>query len=347
VGQILAGGPPPGGDVDRLQDLGTSWLMSLRCGMQTERFMRVAIAQEQGKPPRLSSRPRPEPRRGEALLRVQASGVNPLDLKILAGAAAHARQPLPAVLGLDLAGIVLAVGPAVSNVRVGDQVFGMTGGVGGLPGSLAEYAAVDAALLAIRPSNLSAREAASVPLVFITAWEGLVDRAHIRPGESVLIHGGAGGVGHSAVQIAAAHGAKVFATGSPASRAYIEHLGATFIDYRSEPVSEYVGRLTDGKGFDVVYDTVGGSTLDSSFAAVRRFGHVVSSLGWGTHLLAPLSFRAASYSGVFTLLPLLTGEGRAHHAEILQEATNLVMQGKFAPRVDPREFSLESIAEAV
>jgi NADPH2:quinone reductase len=118
------------------------------------------------------------------------------------------------------------------------------------------------------------------------------------------------------------------------------------IDYRQMPVETYVGRYTGGRGFDIVYDTVGGATLDASFSAVGRFGHVVSALGWGTHALAPLSFRAASYSGVFTLLPMLTGEGRAHHGDILREATRLTEAGKLAPRVDPRHFKLSTVGEA-
>src|SRR5262249_30261159 len=137
-----------------------------------------------------------------------------------------------AVLGLDLSGVVVAIGDGVSHVRVGDEVFGMTGGVGGIQGSLAQYAAVDASLLALRPARLTAREAAALPLVFITAWEGLVDRANVKPAQTVLVHGGAGGVGHVAVQIALAKGARVSATGSAANRGYIEGLGASFIDYR-------------------------------------------------------------------------------------------------------------------
>ena len=111
-------------------------------------------------------------------------------------------------------------------------------------------------------------------------------------------------------------------------------------------VDDYVARYTGGRGFDVIYDTVGGTTLDASFKAVRRFGHVVSALGWGTHALAPLSFRAGTYSGVFTLLPLLTNEGRAHHGEILREATGLVEAGKLRPRLDPRRFGLGSAGAA-
>ena len=289
--------------------------------------------------------PTPRPGPGQVLVRIAASGVNPLDIKIRAGTAAHARHPLPAILGLDLAATVVALGAGVTRLGVGDAVFGMTGGVGGHQGSLAEYAAVDADLLARKPTSLTMREAAAVPLVFITAWEGLVDKAGIEAGQTVLIQGGAGGVGQMVIQIALARQARPSGTGSASSRSTIERLGAQFVD-RTEQAADYVARLTDGVGFDVVYDTVGGAVLDASFAAVRRSGHVVSSLGWGTHSLAPLSFRAATYSGVFTLLPLLTGEGRAHHGEILTQAARLAEAGQLRPTLDSRRFTLDTVGDA-
>ena len=307
--------------------------------------MQAALLEAHGGPFRLATFPRPAPGEGQVLVRVAASGVNPLDTKIHAGAADHAKQKLPAILGIDLAGAVEGVGPGVTRFRPGDEVFGMTGGVGGHQGSLAQYAAVDADLLALKPANLTMREASVLPLVFITAWEGLVDRMGVRAGQSVLVLGGAGGVGQMAIQIARARGAAVFATGSPGSQETIERLGARFID-RPEPVAAFVARLTGGHGFDCVYDTVGGRVLDDAFVAVRRFGHVVSALGWGIHALAPLSFRAASYSGIFTLLPLLTGEGRAHHGEILTEAARLAEAGQLSPFLDARRFTLNTIEEA-
>lgn len=294
---------------------------------------------------RIIQLPRPSVRNGQVLIRVVASAVNPLDLKIRAGEAGHARQPLPNILGMDVSGIVEAIAPAVTSFRRGDEVYGMVGGVGGLQGSLAEYVVADADLLAKKPTTLSMREAAAVPLAFITAWEGLTDRVGLQRGQAVLIHGGAGGVGHAAIQIALAAGAVVFATASSGDLPIIKELGATAID-RTQAVERYVNQYTDGRGFDVVFDSVGGAVLDASFLAVRRFGHVVSALGWGTHALAPLSFRAASYSGIFTLTPLLTGEGRAHHGEILRHATRLAEQGKFAPRVDPRRFTLATVEDA-
>ncbi|MER6083000.1 zinc-dependent alcohol dehydrogenase family protein [Streptomyces sp. NPDC001833] len=289
----------------------------------------------------------PEAGPGQVLVRTAASGVNPLDIKIRTGKAAHAKRVLPAVLGLDLAGVVETVGETVTGFAPGDEVYGLTGGVGDLQGSLAEYAAVDAQLLAHKPAALALREAAALPLVTITAWEGLVDRARVGPGDKVLVHGGAGGIGHVAIQIALAHGAEVFATGSPSKLATISGLGATPIDYTAEDVGQYTDVHTRGEGFDIVFDTVGGATLDASFAAVRTYsGRVVSALGWGTHSLAPLSFRGASYSGVFSLLPMLSGRGRAHHGEIMAKATTLVDKGVLKPLVDGRHFTFETVADA-
>ena len=290
---------------------------------------------------------RPVAGAGQVLVEIAASGVNPLDTKIRAGAAAHAKQPLPAVLGMDLAGVVRAVGAGVERFRVGDEVYGLAGGIGGLQGSLAQFAAVDADLLAHKPANLSMREAAALPLIVITAWEGLVDRARTHAGQKVLVHGGAGGVGHVAVQIAKALGAEVFATVSPAQFETVRRFGATPIDHTSTTVDDYVTQHTGGEGFDVIYDTVGGPVLDASFRAARTYhGHVVSALGWGTHALAPLSFRAATYSGVFTLLPMITGRGRARHGEILAEAAKLVESGQLVPLMDERRFTLDTALEA-
>jgi len=285
--------------------------------------------------------------RGSVIVRVAASGVNPLDTKIRAGVAAHARHPLPAVLGLDMAGTVEEVGPGVTEFKPGDEVYGMVGGVGGLQGTLAEFVSVDPDLLAHKPKKLTMREAAALPLSVITAWEGLVDRAKVQQGDRVLVHAGAGGVGHIAVQIAKALGADVFATVSAEKHELVQRFGAVPINYRAESVDDYVARHTAGKGFDIIYDTVGGATLDASFAAVKRYtGRVVSALGWGTHSLAPLSFRGASYSGVFTLLPLLTGEGRAHHGEILKHAVELADEDKLTALLNEKHFSSNEISAA-
>lgn len=313
--------------------------------MTAQDSMEALVLRGADAPFTLTSLGRPLPAPGQVLVRIKASGVNPLDLKIRSGKAPHAKHPYPAILGMDLAGTVESVGAGVVNFKPGDEVYGLTGGVGGIQGSLAGFAAVDADLLAPKPANLTMREAAALPLTFITAWEGLVDQAGVQERQKVLIQG-AGGVGHMAIQIAQAFGAEVFAVDSAAKRTLIQQTGATAIDRHETTVQAYVDDHTTGRGFDIVFDTAGGAALDASFNAVRRSGHVVSCLGWGTHSLAPLSFREAKYSGVFTLLPMLTGEGRAHHGDILRRATELVEAGRIAPLVDPRRFTLHSVADA-
>ena len=211
------------------------------------------------------------------LVKIKASGVNPLDLKIREGNAGHAKTKLPAVLGIDMAGVIEAVGEGVTSFKPGDEVFGMTGGIGGIQGSLAEYAAVDTELLALKPAKISFKEAAALPLTFITAWEGLVDRAKVSAGQTVLVHGGAGGVGNMAVQLANSFGAKVYATGSASQAEIIKSYDAIPIDYATETVNDYVNNHTAGEGFDIVFDTIGGATLDASFEAVKIYtGHVLS-----------------------------------------------------------------------
>lgn len=309
--------------------------------------MHALVLENYGSPFVYKEIDRPRPGRGEVLVRVKASGFNPLDAKIKAGQAEYVKQPLPAILGIDMAGVVVEVGEDVTGFVPGDKVYGMTGGVAGLQGALAEYVAVDADLIARKPANLTMREAAAIPLGFITAWEGLVDKAKVFAGQKVLIHGGSGGVGQMAIQIACALGADVYATDNDGKKAVVEWLGATHIDYETVSVARYVTRYTRGAGFDIVFDTVGGATLDASFEAVKQYdGHVISSLGWDAHNLAPLSFKGATYSGVSTLLPMLTGVGREHIGAILREATRMAEAGQILPLLDPRHFHMETAEQA-
>ena len=220
--------------------------------MNTSTTMKAVVLQSFGEPMRLADIERPTAGPGQVLVRIEASGVNPLDTKIAAGKADHARVVLPAVLGIDMAGVVEAVGEGVAGFRPGDEVYGMTGGIAGVQGSLAQYAAVDAELLAHKPRNMSMREAAALPLVFITAWEGLVDRAQVGSGAKVLVHGGAGGVGHIAVQIARAFGAEVYATGEAfvGSRVPVQlqtkpghPLESVILDFVYQPILNAAGRV--------------------------------------------------------------------------------------------------------
>jgi NADPH2:quinone reductase len=308
--------------------------------------MKALILTDFNTPYKLQEIENPVAGSGEVLVKIMASGINPLDLKIQAGQAAHAKAVLPAILGIDMAGIVEAIGEGVTRFKTGDEVYGMTGGIAGVPGSLAEYAVVDADLLALKPSNLTMKEAAALPLIFITAWEGLVDRAKVSKDKTVLIHGGAGGVGHIAIQIAKAFGAKVFSTVNPKDFDLVKSYGATPIDYNTS-VEEYVQQYTQGEGFDIVLDTVGGAVLDASFKAAKQYtGHVASILGWGNHALAPLSFRGATYSGVFTLYPLISGKNRKQHGDILIKATEMAENKQLYPMVDKENYSLETIQAA-
>ncbi|URC12365.1 zinc-dependent alcohol dehydrogenase family protein [Flavobacterium sp. B183] len=289
---------------------------------------------------------KPTPKEREVLIKIHASGVNPIDNKIRIGVSPYASPVLPAVLGTDLAGVVEAVGKNVTDFKVGDEVYGLAGGVLGLQGTLAEYTAVDADLLAVKPKNLSMKEAAAVPLVLLTAWEGLIDRAKVKKGDQVLVHAGAGGVGHMVVQLARIFGADVYATVSPQKAAIVESYGATPIDYKTAKVEDYVKQFTGGKGFDIIYDTVGGQSLDDSFAAIRHYGQIASCYAFGTHALATGSLRSASLHGVFVLHPMISGEGRKHHGDILKEAAKFIEEGKLKPLIDPRNFTLDTAMDA-
>jgi NADPH2:quinone reductase len=289
---------------------------------------------------------KPTPKKGEVLVKIHASGVNPIDNKIRIGVSPYASPVLPAILGTDLAGVIEAIGEGVTQFKIGDEVYGLAGGVLGLQGTLAEYTVVDADLLAIKPKNLSMKEAAGIPLVVLTAWEGLIDRAKVKKGDKVLVHAGAGGVGHIVVQLAKTLGADVYATVSKQKEDIVKSYGATPIDYKTTQVEDYVNQYTDGKGFDIIYDTVGGQSLDDSFKAIRHYGQISSCYAFGTHTLATSSLRSASLHGVFVLHPAISGEGRKHHSDILTEAAKLFEEGKLKPLIDPRKFTLDNAIEA-
>lgn len=288
-----------------------------------------------------------EPQAGEVLVKVYASGVNPADLKIAQGHLAPAAPVLPAILGMDFAGTVVALGKDVTHFAVGDAVYGCAGGVKGRPGTLAEYVHVDERLIAHKPASLSMREAAALPLVSITAWEGLVDRAKTKAGDKVLVHAGAGGVGHVAIQIAKAFDAEVFATAStPNKQNIVRYLGATPIAYRDMPVKDYVDLYTGGKGFDIVYDTVGGSVFEDAAAATQRYGKLISCAAWQDHNLSSVLGSSLDLIGIFMLLPMLTGQHLKHHGRILSKVAKLADAGKLRPVLDPLQFSLKDVTAA-
>lgn len=230
--------------------------------------------------------PDPQPGPGEVLVRVVATAVNPVDYKIRRNGAWAGVKP-PAIIGYDVSGVVEAVGPGVTDFRSGDEVYYTPEIFGGKPGSYAQYHVASASIVAHKPRNLSHVEAAAVPLAGGTAWDAMVTRAGVRPGETVLIHGGAGGVGHFAVQIAKAAGARVLVTCSRRNLEFVRQLGADVaIDYEHEDFVEVVNRAAGGQGVDVVFDTVGGELLAKSVEVTRPGGRLVSIVSAGGNLNA-------------------------------------------------------------
>lgn len=291
--------------------------------------------------------PMPSPGPGQVLVRVAATSVNPVDYKIRSGAAAALSPELPARLHGDVSGIVQAVGEHVVDFKPGDAVYGCVGGVKGTQGVLAEYALAEARLLAPAPKSIPLADAAALPLIALTAWEGL-DKANIQPQQRVLVHGGTGGVGHLALQLAKARGCEVTTTVGSASKLAITHqLGADHtINYREETAENYVARLTGGVGFDCVFDTVGGDNIATSITAARLNGHVVCIQGRSAVDGGALHAKAISLHLVFMLIPLLHGIDLDRHGRILREVAALVDAGKTKPLIDAKRFSFEQIGQA-
>jgi len=252
----------------------------------------------------------------------------------------------PAILGMDFAGTIEAVGDNVSGYAVGDDVYGCAGGVAQHPGTLAEYVAADARLIAHKPASLSMVEAAALPLVTITAWEALVDRMKVTEGQTILIQGGAGGVGHVAIQVARSLGATVIATDTGAERlALIEGLGATPVDFKTTDVAEIVEKFTHGQGFDGVFDTVGGPNIANAMAAIKLNGPVATTVSIGEVDLTLAHLRGATLHVIYMLIPLIHGIGAQRHGEILADAARLIDEGRLTPTVDA-VFPLAQAADA-
>lgn len=292
--------------------------------------------------------PKPQIDDNSVLVRVKAVSVNPIDCKIRKGIVPALCPSFPAILHGDMAGIVESVGKKVENFNVGDLVYGCVGGVASLPGALSQYTTADPKLLAIMPKNLSFTEAAALPLVTHTAWEALYERTTIHPNEHVLIHGGAGGVGHIAIQLAKLKGAKVYTTVSSEEKAQIvRKLGADeVIFYRQEKPEEYLKRLTDNRGFDVVFDTVGGETLIHSFAVAKLNGTVISISTRGSYDLSLMHAKGLSLHVVFMLIPLIYNLNREKYGQRLKEVAKLVESEDIRPLIHPVSFELQSITKA-
>lgn len=292
--------------------------------------------------------PTPEVTPGHVLIKVMATSVNPLDYKLRKGIFPNLIPAFPAILHGDVAGVVEAVGEGVTRFAVGDAVYGCIGGLLDMHGALAEYVLADAQLIAHKPKTLSFRSAAALPLVAETAWEALISHANITPDQTVLVHGGTGGVGHIAIQLAKWKGAKVFATAATTHKMDLaKKMGADgVINYKETDVKSYVEKYTNNKGFDVVFDTVGGDNLSQCFDAAALYGKVISILAVGSYDLTPAFTKGLTIHTIFQPLPLLTGIKRAHYGEILTKISALVDAKIIHPLVDEQQFTIPQVAQA-
>lgn len=279
--------------------------------------------------------PTPVPQAGQVLVRVYATSINPLDYQVRRGDYADLVQ-LPAVTGHDVSGVVEDIGPGVTSFAPGDEVW-YTPQIFEGPGSYAEYHVASESIIGKKPPSLSHLEAASLSLVGGTAWEALVVRAALGVGESILIHGGAGGVGHVAIQLAKAMGARVYTTVRKTNFEFARRMGADMvIDYEKEDYVDVIIRETGGRGVDVVFDTIGGNTLSRSPDVLAQLGRVVTIVdiaqpqnvvqAWGKN---------ASYHFVFT---------RQNRGK-LDELSALVERGQLRPHVGA-VYSLADLALA-
>lgn len=287
-------------------------------------------------------------------VKLAAAGVNPLDTKLRAKPAYYPDR-LPAILGCDGAGVVEQTGSAVTRFKIGDAVYFNNGGLGGNqgdePGCYAEYTTLHEDYCTAKPANISLQDSAALPLVLITAWEALVARADLQAGQTILIHAGAGGVGHIAVQLAHHLGARIAVTVGDSRKAGLAHglYAEKIINYREQDFVQETLNWTDGKGADVVFDTVGGETYLRSMNAVRIGGKLVSLLSTPLSLadtqLARLRNLSLCYELMLTPQVMKQHDERIRQRKILEEGAKLVEEGQLGVLVTHR-LPLEQAAEA-
>ncbi|MBW4564324.1 MAG: zinc-dependent alcohol dehydrogenase family protein [Mojavia pulchra JT2-VF2] len=285
----------------------------------------------------------------ELLVRLVAAGLNPIDTKLRQRGTFYPEH-MPAILGCDGAGIVEAVGAGVQRFRPGDAVYFCYGGLGAHQGNYAEYTVVDERFVARKPTSISFVEAAAAPLVLITAWEALYERGRLQPGEKVLIHAGAGGVGHVAIQLAKLKGANVATTVSSEDKAkFVKQLGADeVIFYKQTDFVQAALDWTGGEGVDLAFDTVGGETFHKTFPAVRVYGDIVTILEPNANTVWKVARNRNLRIGLELMLtPMLQElvEGLQHHAEILEQSAILIDQGQLKIHVS-HKFPLQEAAKA-
>lgn len=284
-------------------------------------------------------------------VRLHAASINPVDYK-MRNRGGVTPDKLPIILGCDGAGVVDAVGEAVTRFKVGDEVYFFNGGIGTKEqGNYAEYTTIDQDYAALKPKNLSMTEAAAVPLAWITAWEALIDRVQLQANQTLLIHAGAGGVGHLAIQLAKSKGARIAVTVSNQEKAdFAQSLGADYcINYTQTDFVQATLDLTGGEGVDVILDTVGGDVFCRSFSAAKIYGKIVTLLEppCDGNAIKIAKSRNLTLSYELMLTPMLQGmeDARVAQRMMIEEATRLIETGKLIVKVS-QEFPLAQVAEA-
>jgi NADPH:quinone reductase-like Zn-dependent oxidoreductase len=271
--------------------------------------------------------PVPIPGPGEVLVKVHAAGVGPWDGWIRAGNSALP-QPLPLTLGSDLSGEIQAIGPDVSDLRVGDQVYGVTNPR--FIGAYAEYAVASAAMIARKPASIDDLEAASVPVIAVTAWQGLFDQAQLKADQTVLIQGAAGNVGAYAVQLAHRAGLRTIATTASDDHGFVRELGAeTIVDYKTQHFEDVA------RDVDAVFDLVGGETQQRSFAVLRRGGKLISAVSQPDQDLA----KSHGVDATFFLVNVTTRD-LTEIAGLIDSGDLRTRVGNVMPLADAREAHL-------
>ena len=271
---------------------------------------------------------RPAVSEGTVLVEVHASSLNPFDTTVREGHVKAMMPPLPVTLGGDIAGIVLEVGAGVTTISPGDYVYGQAAAIAGNSGAIAEYAVTKAGQVATMPTNLDFKAAASLPLVGVSAWQALNEHINLQPGQKIFIHGGAGGIGTVAIQIAKSIGAYVITTATGDGLQLVEQLGADeLIDYKQQDFTDALHDL------DAVFDTVGGDDFSKSLAVLRQGGIAVS-------MIAQPDTDTATVLGVTALMQQTTVT-----TEKLAALRDLVEGGRVTPQIG-RVFALDDIQAA-
>ncbi len=314
--------------------------------------MRAVVLRELGGPDVLSIEEISEPvieKATDIKVKIMAAGVNPVDTK-LRSIGMFTDDGLPAVLGCDGSGVVVETGDEVTLFRPGDEVWYCNGGLGGLQGNYAEYAVLDEAVCCRKPAALDFEHAAAAPLVLITAWEAIFGRARMTEERTLLVHAGAGGVGHVAIQLAKQAGIRVLTTVRSAEKeAFVSELGVDeIIRYDEGGFAERVLDLTDGRGADVVLDTVGGQVFKESIPATAHYGDMVTLLDPGNEV----DWKEARNRNLrvgFTLMltPMLRNlpQARANQVAILCDCAEMIDSGCLKIRIN-KTLPLERASQA-